>query len=78
MVQYIWMGNSGGFFVFDGTVKSLPCLVEDFVFNTSGGTPGLNYNAGEVIFAGHNSLYTELNWFYASSTSGQVRPLCHL
>jgi hypothetical protein len=35
------MGNSGGFFVFDGTVKSLPCLVEDFVFNTSGGTPGL-------------------------------------
>jgi hypothetical protein len=67
-----WMGNSGGFFVFDGTVKSLPCLVEDFVFNTSGGTPGLNYNAGEVVFAGHNSLYTELNWFYASSTSGQV------
>jgi hypothetical protein len=32
----------------------------------------LNYNAGEVVFAGHNSLYTELNWFYASSTSGQV------
>jgi len=24
-----WMGSQGGFFVFDGTVKSLPSLVED-------------------------------------------------
>ena len=29
-----WMGESGGFFVYDGTVKSLPCQVEDFVFTT--------------------------------------------
>ena len=31
-----WMGAEGGFFVFDGTVKSLPSLVEDFVFTTDG------------------------------------------
>jgi hypothetical protein len=33
-------------------------------------------NAGEVVFAGHNSLYTELNWFYASSASGQLIDRC--
>jgi hypothetical protein len=27
-----WMGFGGGFFAFDGTVKQLPSLVEDFVF----------------------------------------------
>ena len=32
MVAVYWMGEAGGFFVYDGTVKSLPCLVEDFVF----------------------------------------------
>jgi hypothetical protein len=30
-----WMGDSGGFFVFDGTVKSMGSLVEDFVFTTT-------------------------------------------
>ena len=37
-----WMGAEGGFFVFDGTVKSLPSLVEDFVFSTDGDNLGLN------------------------------------
>jgi hypothetical protein len=30
-----WIGDSGGFFMFDGTVKSNPSLVEDFVFTTN-------------------------------------------
>jgi hypothetical protein len=29
-----WMGDSGNFFVFDGTVKTLPSSVEGFVFTT--------------------------------------------
>ena len=39
------MGAEGGFFVFDGTVKSLPCLVEDFVFSTDGNNLGINFGS---------------------------------
>jgi len=67
-----WMGTSGGFFQYDGTVKQLPCLVEDFVFTTGDGNLGLNFNASEIVYAGHNSLYTEVNWFYPKSGSLQV------
>ena len=64
-----WMGQAGGFFVFDGTVKSLPCLVEDFVFTDKGDNLGINYNAGELVYAGLNHLYEEVNWFYAKAGS---------
>ena len=67
-----WMGQAGGFFAFDGTVKQIPCLVEDFVFTTGDGNPGLNFDANEIIYAGHNSLYTEVNWFYPTENSLQV------
>ena len=67
-----WMGSQGGFFVFDGTVKSLPSLVEDFVFTTDGDNLGLNFNSSDVIFAGANNLYTEVNWFYPQNGSEQI------
>ena len=47
-----WMGQAGGFFVYDGTVKSLPCLVEDFVFTDKGDNLGIAYDQGEQIYAG--------------------------
>ena len=67
-----WMGQSGGFFSFDGTVKQIPCLVEDFVFTTGDSNLGLNFDANEIVFAGHNSLYTEVSWFYPKSNSLQI------
>ena len=67
-----WMGQSGGFFVYDGTVKSLPCLVEDFVFDTAGTDLGLNFTSGELIYAGYNTLYSEINWFYPKAGSDAV------
>jgi hypothetical protein len=67
-----WMGQAGGFFVFDGTVKSVPCLVEDFVFTNKGANLGVNYNAGEIVYAGLNHLYSEINWFYPKSGSEEV------
>jgi hypothetical protein len=67
-----WMGQAGGFFVYDGTVKSLPCLVEDFVFTNKGNNLGINYNSGEIIYAGLNHLYSEINWFYPKSGSEKV------
>jgi hypothetical protein len=27
-------------------------------------TLGINYDAAETTYAEHNSLYTEINWFY--------------
>jgi len=67
-----WMGQAGGFFVFDGTVKSVPCLVEDFVFTNTGSNLGINYSAGEQVYAGLNHLYEEINWFYPKNGSDQV------
>jgi hypothetical protein len=64
-----WMGQAGGFFVYDGTVKALPCLVEDFVFTNKGNNLGINYNSGEIVYAGLNHLYSEINWFYPKSGS---------
>ena len=65
-----WMGESGGFFVFDGTVKRLPCSVEDFVFtNVDSDDLGINYDSGEVVYCNYNSLFTEINWFYPKAGS---------
>src|SRR5210317_837521 len=71
-----WMSDSGGFFVFDGTVKSLGSLVEDFVFQTNDGAPGFNFaNGSELTFGSHNSLYSEIYWFYATANSSYVNRL---
>jgi hypothetical protein len=67
-----WMGFGGGFFMYDGTVKQLPSLVEDFVFTTQGGDPGINYEANQIAYGYHNSLYNEVGWFYASNNSQQI------
>ena len=66
--KVFWMGSGGGFFVFDGTVKLLPSLVEDFVFTTTGSNVGVNYSSNEIIFAAHNSLFNEIVWLYPSGT----------
>ncbi len=62
--QVFWMGTGGGFFKYDGTVKLLPSLVEDFVFTTTGDNIGVNYSSNEIIYASHNSLFNEIIWFY--------------
>ena len=66
--KVFWMGSGGGFFVFDGTVKLLPSLVEDFVFTTTGSNEGINYSSNEIIYGSHNSLFNELVWFYPAGT----------
>lgn len=67
-----WMGKTGGFYMYDGTVKSLPCLVEDFVFTTDGNNLGINYTSGKIVYAGINELYSEINWFYAKAGSSVI------
>jgi hypothetical protein len=67
-----WMGFGGGFFAFDGTVKQIPSLVEDYVFTNIGDNLGINYDASQIVYAYHNSLYNEVGWNYAQATSTQV------
>ena len=55
-----WMSSSG-FFLFDGTVKSLPCSVEDFVYDD------IDLTKGQQITAGVNNLFTEIIWWYPAS-----------
>ena len=58
--------SENGFFRYAGALQSLPCLVEDFVFND------LNTTANQLINAGLNNLFGEINWFYCSSGSTVV------
>jgi hypothetical protein len=67
-----WMGFGGGFFAFDGTVKQIPSLVEDFVFTNVGDNLGINYDASQIVYGYHNSLYNEVGWNYAKDGSAQV------
>ena len=57
-----WM-SPNGFFMFDGTVKSLPCSVEDYVYDQADTTKG------QQICAGVNNLFTEVTWYYPSTNS---------
>jgi len=73
-----WMSDEGSFFVYDGSVKVLPCLVEDFVFKTTGTNPGINPNAGQQVYASHNSLFNEIIWFYPDANNIFVnRMVCY-
>jgi len=67
-----WMSGEGGFFMFDGTVKSIPCEVEDFVFTTTGDNLGINQSSNQLVYAEHNTLYNEINWFYPEFGSQQI------
>ena len=57
-----WMSENG-FFTYDGQLKSMPCLVEDFVYDSLNSTPR------DLIFAGVNNLFGEVTWFYPNGGS---------
>ena len=57
-----WM-SSNGFFAFDGTVRSLPCSVEDYVYDN------IDTTKGQQIYAGIDNLHTEVIWYYPTQGS---------
>jgi len=57
-----WMGNNG-FFSFDGTVNTLPCSVEDYVYDD------VDTTKGQQVTAGINNLFTEVVWWYPTAGS---------
>lgn len=69
-----WMSKAGGFYVYDGgSVKKITCTVEDFVFTTQTSNDlGFNFGQSEQVFAGYNTLFTEINWFYCKDGSTTI------
>ena len=65
-----WMSRNG-FFNYDGQLKSMPCLVEDFVYSVDPGL-GINTIPKDLFNAGVNNLFGEINWFYCSAGSAVV------
>ena len=60
-----WMGLDS-FYLYDGSVKNLPCTVKRHVFS------GINQEQIEQVFAGSNEGFNEIWWFYCSGTSTTV------
>ena len=60
-----WMSENG-FFSYDGQLKSLPSLVEDHVYDD------INATSRDLINAGLNNLFGEINWFYCTENSDQI------
>lgn len=57
-----WMGRET-FYMYDGRVRQLPCPIRFKVFGN------LNSSRLRTIYAGINSEFTEVIWFYSSSSS---------
>ena len=61
-----WMSENG-FFRYAGKLESLPCLVEDFVYDN------INLSSGnQMVSAGLNNLFGEVTWFYPTTGSSVV------
>jgi hypothetical protein len=65
--------SENGFFKYAGALESLPCLVEDFVYDD------INLDSGnQMISAGLNNLFGEIMWFYPTANSSVVnRMVCY-
>ena len=57
-----WMGKNE-FYVYNGGVQTLPCSVRDYVFSD------FSTQQAEKAFASVNSSFSEIWWFYPSSSS---------
>lgn len=60
-----WMGVEA-FYMFDGTVKKMPCTVQDYVFKD------INLVQGAKVHAGVNSQFNEVTWWYCSASSDYI------
>lgn len=56
----MWMGKEN-FYLYDGTVKTMPCSVREYVFSN------INYSQAWKVYAGVNNLHREIWWLYPSN-----------
>ena len=59
-----WMGKNE-FYVFAGNVQRLPCTVRDYIFSD------FNSDQIEKVTAATNTAFSEIWWFYPSSSSSE-------
>lgn len=59
-----WMGL-GEFYVYNGTVQEIPCTVKEYVFDQT-----FDQERRDLVFAAHNSSFSEIWWFYPCTDSG--------
>jgi hypothetical protein len=60
-----WM-DVNNFYQYSGSIQILPCPVRDHIFKD------INLQQRYKVFAGVNSLYNEVFWFYPSAASNDV------
>ena len=58
-----WMSDNGQFYQYDGRVQPLPCTVLRYVYEN------LDSNNLDKIYAGVNSTFDEIIWFYPSTST---------
>ena len=63
--RVFWMGRDE-FYLFDGTVRKLPCTVKDYVFSD------FNESQSDKVYCSTNTSFSEVWWFYPSSSSQNV------
>ena len=60
-----WMSQQA-FYMFDGSIKKLPCSVQDYVFDN------FSITQQNLVYAGINTDFNEVTWFYASKESSFI------
>ena len=60
-----WMSD-GQFFRYAGAVQEIPCSVLNYVFND------INKTQYQQVYAGQTSNFSEIIWYYCSSSSDQI------
>ena len=58
-----WMATNGQFYQYDGRLQALPCTVLRYIYDN------LNEFQVDKIYAGTNSTFDEIIWFYPSLNS---------
>ena len=60
-----WMSQQA-FYMFDGSIKKMPCTVQDYVFDD------FSITQQQLVYVGLNTDFNEVTWFYASEDSGFI------
>ena len=61
-----WMSYDGTFFIYDGSVRPLPCDVSKHI------SDDINTVQTDLFYASANSLNNEIWWFYVSSAGSDI------
>jgi hypothetical protein len=67
----VYLMTTEGFYAYDGIVKPMLCTMHNFIFATSGSDGYLNFDQKEKTYAGINTEFHEVAWFYPADGSSE-------